>query len=538
MKTALMSFIAGIIVVFNCVSAYSQPSQDLVNRMMPKPLPASPNVASLGKFGDYQVSHFSGLPDISIPIYEIQSGSLKVPISLSYHAGGIKPTDVASWVGLGWSLSAGGQVARSVSGKPDEEYYSYNALNINLNNCGAPGTGTFYYMKNAATGVTDTEADVFSYSFGGRRGKFMLPYDSDPFLIPYAALDITPSPGLQKFEITDEIGILYRFGQNAQGVSCQEGTTATNGGNPTFSATTAWHLADIVAPNSNDQITFQYQNVGSYLHQDVSYSYVITDQCYAAPQGTCPTNSFSPQVHSNDSWGGQLGQSIITFETGKVKFILSDGFRNDETALKFLDRIEITDLDDRMQKTIKFNYSYFTDANETVTSLKLDAVEFKDKTGMVIQRYQFEYFTNSFSWDPTLANFRNARDLWGYYNGALANTDLILTKTIPYQATATSTPTTVTIGGASNRAVNTQFIKEGVLKKITFPTGGYTEFDYESNKYLDDNGVPTLAGGLRVKQIKSSDGSSSQPIIKTYVYGSDGSGQWKTEFHFLPVQLS
>lgn len=72
------------------MAAYSilaQPAQDLVNRMMPKPLPASPNVASLGKFGDYQISHFSGLPDISIPIYEVQSGSLKVPISLSYHAG-------------------------------------------------------------------------------------------------------------------------------------------------------------------------------------------------------------------------------------------------------------------------------------------------------------------------------------------------------------------------------------------------------------------------------------------------------------------
>ena len=127
----------------------AQPSQDLVNRMMPKPVPTSPNVASLGKFGDYRVGHFSGVPEISIPIYEVQSGSLKVPITLSYHAGGVKPTDVASWVGMGWSLS-GGQISRSVNGKNDEEHYSSNPLNLNASVCGPPGTGTFYYLQYAA----------------------------------------------------------------------------------------------------------------------------------------------------------------------------------------------------------------------------------------------------------------------------------------------------------------------------------------------------------------------------------------------------
>lgn len=90
---------------------------------MPNPVPQSPNVAGLGKYGDYQVSHFTGIPDISIPIFEAKSGSLSVPIALSYHASGVKPTDVGSWVGMGWSLSAGGQVARNVQGKPDEDTY-------------------------------------------------------------------------------------------------------------------------------------------------------------------------------------------------------------------------------------------------------------------------------------------------------------------------------------------------------------------------------------------------------------------------------
>src|SRR6267142_4085948 len=85
-------------------SQAQQHVQDLIKRLMPQPVPASPNVAALGKFGDYPVSYFTGVPDISIPIFEVKSGGLSVPITLSYHASGIKPTDVASWVGLGWAF--------------------------------------------------------------------------------------------------------------------------------------------------------------------------------------------------------------------------------------------------------------------------------------------------------------------------------------------------------------------------------------------------------------------------------------------------
>ncbi|RNC85968.1 MAG: hypothetical protein ED557_04155 [Balneola sp.] len=84
----------------------------------------SPTAYSLGKYGETPVSLYTGVPDISIPITTITGASYSLPISLSYHAGGIKAQEVASWVGLGWSLNAGGVITRSTRGDADDDPYS------------------------------------------------------------------------------------------------------------------------------------------------------------------------------------------------------------------------------------------------------------------------------------------------------------------------------------------------------------------------------------------------------------------------------
>lgn len=97
---------------------------------IPDHIPPSPTSAGLGKYGNVPVNLHNGSPNISIPLYEIVVDDISVPISLSFHASGHKVRSQASWVGLGWSLNAGGVVNRSMRGEPDEDGYFASIADI------------------------------------------------------------------------------------------------------------------------------------------------------------------------------------------------------------------------------------------------------------------------------------------------------------------------------------------------------------------------------------------------------------------------
>src|SRR5688572_22137485 len=95
------------------LSSFGQMQADI---QAPKIVPPSPDAASLGKYGEMPVDKSTGVPQISVPLCEIKTPRFTLPITLSYHASGIKVDEVASWVGTGWSLNAGGVITRTVIG--------------------------------------------------------------------------------------------------------------------------------------------------------------------------------------------------------------------------------------------------------------------------------------------------------------------------------------------------------------------------------------------------------------------------------------
>ena len=79
----------------------------------------TPATAALKQNIVYPVNYSTGLPEIKIPLYEVKNGDVVLPIYLTYHASGIKLSDVAGWVGLGWNLVAEPMITRTIRGWVD-----------------------------------------------------------------------------------------------------------------------------------------------------------------------------------------------------------------------------------------------------------------------------------------------------------------------------------------------------------------------------------------------------------------------------------
>src|SRR5690554_2385777 len=141
---------------------------------LPNVIGPSPEVAALAKYVEMPVNHSTGIPQIEIPIHTVSEGSLQLPISLSYHAGGIRVNEEASSVGLGWSLMAGGVIGRTIKGKPDDDFYGYMYNNFSVEHVNLlPLFQRPDYFAN-----NDTQPDIFFFNFMGYSGRFQFVKES------------------------------------------------------------------------------------------------------------------------------------------------------------------------------------------------------------------------------------------------------------------------------------------------------------------------------------------------------------------------
>ncbi len=90
-------------------------------------VPQSPQAGQLARVNEITVNSARGVPQVAFTLYTASAGSLKIPISVSYDASGIKYDDIPSAVGLKWSLQAGGEISRNINGMDDESFYFANA---------------------------------------------------------------------------------------------------------------------------------------------------------------------------------------------------------------------------------------------------------------------------------------------------------------------------------------------------------------------------------------------------------------------------
>jgi hypothetical protein len=220
---------------------------------LPKLTPLSPEAAAMSRYGEYPVSMFTGIPDISIPLYEIKSKNFSVPVTLSYHSGGNKVSDFAPWVGLGWSLHVGGRVTRKCMGK-DDQLYPRSVRDANSINPQNSSDHLYLQMVANRTNSDDTEPDVYHYSYPGGSGRFIFDGNGNPIMIPYCGVKVAGRTNPNK--ITDESGNVYTYDQVDNPSTDYPNKTETD-------PISSWLLTEITDAGMTDNILFTYQSLGS-----------------------------------------------------------------------------------------------------------------------------------------------------------------------------------------------------------------------------------------------------------------------------------
>lgn len=138
-------------------------------------IPPGPQAAALGRYGEVPVNLFTGTPAIAVPLLQFgPANGVKVPLGLDYRATGIRMDDVGGWTGIGWNLEAGGVVARTVHGLPDElpgrGYLAVAARMDAYDQHRLSAAEEHVLLDMAARNVWDLEPDVYSFNFPGGSG--------------------------------------------------------------------------------------------------------------------------------------------------------------------------------------------------------------------------------------------------------------------------------------------------------------------------------------------------------------------------------
>jgi hypothetical protein len=234
----------------------------------------TPNIASLGVYGDVPVGLYTGQPQISIPIHEVKEGSLSVPIYLEYHLSSVKPNTHSSWVGYGWGLTAGGYITRTVRGKADEimtsgyaiGYYAHKAKVNNINNLDSLRNILGRGLTSVLTNSYELMADEFNFNFCGYSGTFFLKPNGEWTVISDQAIQVEFNESddflmsgntrhFNRFTLIAPDGVRYRFGgENAVEYSIPYYRRVYNS-----KIATSWYLTEITTPEGQT-ISLEYES--------------------------------------------------------------------------------------------------------------------------------------------------------------------------------------------------------------------------------------------------------------------------------------
>ncbi|WP_459211243.1 RHS repeat domain-containing protein [Aquimarina rhabdastrellae] len=464
----------------------------------------SPEASQFIKYGNTPVSLYTGTPEISVPLYTHQGKELSLPMILNYDAQGIKVDQQATWVGLSWNLSVGGSVSRIVNGLSDEnlqggyrtmfnstvreQVLSYGEENRIFESQEA-ALAYFQFLEEVNKNDIDIAQDFYSVSAPGLNELLIIDLESlaaKSLKNPRTKVSYERSGHISKWIITSENGTQYHF--EAPEYTYVEGSDSASNGAVFQEYVSSWLLTKMISPTGKDLYEFTYSSTGYWtqpvLSAPVSHA---TNTLPSSPGNgvfeSNTRNSASSLTRINQQFLSSVrynGSTLIQNQLAtRLDLPLSTPSRLASSTI--YQEVADTNQEPSPLKTIHFNYSYFgipeaaepIDYTHEELRLKLDEVRIAagNSQGAITSNEQDQVYSFSYE-SPSEVPPKNSlsRDYMGYYNGK-GNT--VLYPSYLYQGHRYT---------GADRTVDVTYAKKGMLTKLSYPTKGYTIFNYENHK--------------------------------------------------------
>lgn len=456
---------------------YSQ-EQESVELKLEQIIAPNLDATAVFKTNNTSANLSNGLLDVKVPLYTIGLKELNLDVELRYNSRGIMVADIASDVGLGWSLNYGGMVSRQVRDKADDGsslgYLNHTYYKDMLNEYEFK-VGKLFEGFNLHRDALDLIPDRFFFSIGSISGEFIFDPKTGKILQQNMSdIKIKAQFNERKivgWEIIDTKGNKYYFGVLTSNDSAKASyRTVKNfiGFNPMI------RYKDLGSPIEDYYDTWYLLKVETYHKEVVNYHYAFERSKYTVRNydkkqhnreiGTQFETSYSTIIEN------KLYLNKIEFPSGRIELTKKGENRKDVNGSAAYHSVKLYSTSNALRSGYEFNFNTIVNNNTSDTYQLLSQLDESAKYRMFLQGIKLidntgSYTTNyTFDYDnmPLPNRFSTSKDMWGYYNGGNNGTVWNLWET-------------------QNVTVRSTTAGAGLLKSITYPTGKKEVFEYEDN---------------------------------------------------------
>ena len=431
----------------------------------------------------------TGAVTFEVPLYTLTTGGLDIPFSLRYHSNGIKDREDPYPAGCGWTFLPALRITRQIMGRPDGTYpFTGDKRDTQMTH------GELHRCMVARTGLNgnrglDPERDIFTVHMP--EASFNAYYENGRLHAPgHSEYRMECDTLITSIKVTDPAGRVWDFSHRGLGT--------------TDGSVTEWAPDKVTLP-SGRTVTFTWES-GTRIQWSVGTAktyYYRLGTTGPDPSATSDGSMMLPQQITDKG----LNLTSVTFPGGSVTLSYTSG----------------------MLKTLTVKAGSTTVATVTLTHGTSDTEKMMLQTVTLADGGKY-----TFGYQPCSGGSTDRVDYWGYRSKGTGAGEVYSAPTM--RVGSLGNTTTEVISGAE-RSPDSVKMKERILIKATYPTGGVTEWEYEPHRFTPVDFCDTyhisgtkdtklsFGGGLRVKKVTLRTSATDQnPRTVRYVYGKNGNG--------------